>query len=110
MLLRVKLEEIILREDLLGDKNLLDEIFEMLDNSGLGLSGNGWLDNWNTGQCLLSRHIQEVIATNPDPDICAMKILFTLDDEGLSLLGNGWLDDDNEAQDFIKNEYCKKYP
>jgi uncharacterized protein YidB (DUF937 family) len=109
MSLRVKIKKILLLKSQSGQKHISDDIFEMLDNAGLGLSANGWLDNEDTEQCPLSRHVQDVIANNQDPDVCAMKILFTLDDEGLSLLGNGWLDDDDEAKEFIDNEYSKKY-
>lgn len=85
MTLRVEIKKILLLKGQPGHKHISDDIFEMLDNEGLGLSGNGWLDNEDTGQCLLSHEIQEVIASNPDPDICAMKILFTLDDEGIAI-------------------------
>lgn len=110
MRLRVEIKKIMVLKDQPSHENSSDKILGMLDDEGLGLDGNGWLDDDDTGQCPLRQKIQKVIASNPDPDVCAMKILFTLDDEGLSLLGNGWLDDDIEAQEFIKNEYSKKYP
>ncbi|MFK4132403.1 hypothetical protein ACI2KR_08995 [Pseudomonas luteola] len=76
----------------------VDAIVDYLEDIGLSLSDNGWLDGH------LLDDLTTVIRKSPDLQKSALEILAHLDD-CLALDGNGWLDDDPEAVSYINLNY-----
>jgi hypothetical protein len=78
------------------------EILDMLDDQGLSLYGNGWLELDETYVKNKSYFgLTEIVQGHNDPNQAALHILLRLEEIGLSLSGNGWLDDDKEALEFV---------
>lgn len=81
------------------------EILLMLENKGLSIFGNGFLehdDDYEPGCSYFG--ITETVAQAEEPAKAAFSVLSKLEEIGLSLSGNGWLDDDEEALAFFEAE------
>ncbi len=64
-------------------------IYDYLDNEGLGLSDNDFIDD--------PEDLSDIISFQDGKAMhSAVEILCCLEDEGLSLNGNGWFDNDPE--------------
>lgn len=78
------------------------KILCMLEDTGLSLFGNGFLEHdaeYEPGCNYFG--ITKVIAGEEDIHLTSMKVISKLEEIGLSLSGNGWLDDDKEAIDYL---------
>lgn len=81
------------------------KILCMLDDEGLGIFGNGFLDHddeYEKGCNYFG--ITQIIADVGDVNQAALSTLSRLEFLGLSLLGNGWLDDDDVAAEFVGSD------
>lgn len=78
------------------------KILIMLEEEGLGLFGNGYLDHdddYEPGCNYFG--ITEMVGSQGGPAEAAISVLLKLEEIGLSLVGNGWLDDDEEALELL---------
>ncbi|MEG0869800.1 MAG: hypothetical protein RSG77_22580 [Hafnia sp.] len=103
MTLRKSIAEII-QTDGYGESTV-DNIVSYLEDEGLGLEGNGWLEGERGDPNSLTGKMIAAFKPELGADTNALIVLITLDMAGLSLIGNGWLDDDPEAVDLIYEQY-----
>lgn len=97
MILRVGIFELI-KDGLKKNKKLDDisiEIYDFLDDEGLGIYGNGWADNPNDLVCHLAN-----LENEDQMMLASVAILNGLEDAGLGLDGNGWFDNDDQWDSF----------
>ncbi|KAA1253645.1 hypothetical protein F0M16_16345 [Vibrio cholerae] len=98
MNLRSKVEELIKKnshENVQKDV-IREKIYDLLEDEGLSVYGNGWADN--------PTDLSELINLDGDDaiKISSCKILYELDMAGLDLDGNGWFDDDPEWNELVE--------
>ncbi|EGR5928306.1 hypothetical protein BS028_16260 [Vibrio parahaemolyticus] len=98
MTLRSKVENLIKKssEDNLPKEVISEKIYDLLENEGLSVYGNGWADNPTDLSELISLDGEEAIK------ISSCKILYDLDMAGLDLDGNGWFDGDPEWNELVE--------
>jgi hypothetical protein len=97
-MLRIKIQELIKKTHERGfsKEEISTEIYDFLDDEGLGIHGNGWSDK--------SDNLADFIELDCDNDIklSAVRILDDLDTCGLGIEDNGWLDDDDEWASLLE--------
>lgn len=102
MTLRAKITEIIQANT---EPSLASwKILLMLEDTGLGIFGNGYLDyhdEYEPGCQYFG--ITERVTHAHGPAEAAISVLLKLEAIGLSLAGNGWLDDDEEMLEFFES-------
>jgi hypothetical protein len=79
------------------------DILMVLEDQGLSLFGNGWLehdDDYEEGCNYFG--LTQIIKDEPEINLASLKIISALETMGLGLEGNGWLDDDEEAVEFLE--------
>ncbi|OXX48827.1 hypothetical protein B9J93_03810 [Vibrio sp. V17_P4S1T151] len=98
MSLRSKVENLIKKssEDNLPKEVISEKIYDLLEDEGLSVYGNGWADSPTDLSELISLDDEEAIK------ISSCKILYQLDMAGLGLDGNGWFDGDPEWNELVE--------
>lgn len=98
MSLRSKVENLIKKsfEDNLPKEVISEKIYDLLEDEGLSVYGNGWADN--------PTDLSEMISLDDEAaiKITSCKILYELDMAGLGLDGNGWFDGDPEWNELVE--------
>lgn len=85
------------------------DILMALENQGLSIFGNGFLEldeEFEEG-CNYGG-VTQIIKDEAEANLASLKIISALETMGLGLEGNGWLDDDEEAVEFLEAvELCE---